>query len=600
MKRSLVCIALFTAAAHAAFAESITGLINNDLVFFDSAAPGVILRQVGITGLQAGEDIIGVDFRPRTGGLYGVGVVNAGAADNVRLYLLNPNTGAATAVTAAPFSVTAGALYGTDFNPTVDRIRVVNSAGENFRINPNNGARADTPTNDTDLNPAGQFIDGAAYDRNFNSGLAVANRTTLYGIARSGNRLVTIGGINQSPSPNGGAINTVGAGLGFTISPAAGVGFDISPATNTAFGAWIDDATDQSGLYNVNLTTGAATLIGALGSGGTVALDGLSVAPPLRLLFGANSGSNIARVFDVRTGQFGPRIAAFPAPVRHGIRVASGDINLDGVPDLVFAAGPGSQPQVRIFDGTSNTLIAEFLAYDTTFRGGVFVAVGDVNGDGFGDIVTASGRGIVTEIRSFSGVDRSQLAAFQPFGPTFKGGATVAASDFNLDGIAEIVVGSGPGRAPEVAVFNSTGLISTFFSPFPAGRSGDGLVVAASHSELRPLPAPAVAAITPTIAVGLGRNLAQVKVFTSTSPTILPLAFDPHPQKVILAFPGFQPGGVRVALGDVNGDGVADLIAVPGPGSLSTRCRVFDTTTGRQIRTLVPFLGNGAFVAVGK
>ena len=85
-----------------------------------------------------------------------------------------------------------------DFNPTTDRIRVVNSSDENFRINPNNGARADTPTNDTDINPAGNAIAAVAYDRSFETGLAVANRTTLYALSIANNTLVTIGGTPSS------------------------------------------------------------------------------------------------------------------------------------------------------------------------------------------------------------------------------------------------------------------------------------------------------------------------------------------------------------------------------------------------------------------
>src|SRR3954470_11243602 len=88
---------------------------------------------------------------------------------------------------------------GVDFNHTVDRIRIVNDGDENARINPDTGGRADAPTNDTDLAPAGQHLRAIAYDRVDND---PATPTTLYGISRNQRGVVTIGGLNSTPSPN--------------------------------------------------------------------------------------------------------------------------------------------------------------------------------------------------------------------------------------------------------------------------------------------------------------------------------------------------------------------------------------------------------------
>ncbi|PYR72850.1 MAG: hypothetical protein DMF86_22215, partial [Acidobacteria bacterium] len=98
------------------------------LVQFDSLTPGALQRVVVISGLQAGERIGGIDFRPRTGQLYGLGIVD-GATDTIRVYRIDPLTGAATLIPGStPFTVTNGDDYGLDFNPTVDRIRVTNDA----------------------------------------------------------------------------------------------------------------------------------------------------------------------------------------------------------------------------------------------------------------------------------------------------------------------------------------------------------------------------------------------------------------------------------------------------------------------------------------
>src|SRR5262245_52319954 len=245
-KLGLVVISMFAGlllAASPAGAATIYAVAGpNFLLQFDSATPGTIDHVAIITGLQAGERIEGIDFRPRTGQLYGLGIVD-GATDTICVYTINPRTGVATLIPGSTsFSVTNGSGYGVDFNPTTDRIRVTNDGDENFRINPNNGARSDSPTNDTDINPAGNQIEGVAYDRNYDTGLAAANRTTLYGISVTNSALVTIGGINQSPSPNGGAVMNSQT-LGVTLSAAGEVGFDIPAASSIGFASLRSNAT---------------------------------------------------------------------------------------------------------------------------------------------------------------------------------------------------------------------------------------------------------------------------------------------------------------------------------------------------------------------
>ena len=135
----------------------------NHLISFDSATPGTITSDVTITGLGAGELIDGADIRPATGQLYALGITDNGAARSGQIYTINTTTGAATAVGVA-FSAALSDTdsWGFDFNPAVDRIRIVDGLnGGNFRVNPNNGTLAATDTNLT----AGSLIDGVAYDR---------------------------------------------------------------------------------------------------------------------------------------------------------------------------------------------------------------------------------------------------------------------------------------------------------------------------------------------------------------------------------------------------------------------------------------------------
>ena len=122
-----------------ASAETLWGVTSTgELITFDSATPGTVTT-VPITGMQAGETLLGIDQRPATGQLYGLGSTN-------RLYLIDPATGVATAVSAAPFAALDGTAFGFDFNPTVDAIRVVSNNEQNFRLNPNTGAIAGQAT----------------------------------------------------------------------------------------------------------------------------------------------------------------------------------------------------------------------------------------------------------------------------------------------------------------------------------------------------------------------------------------------------------------------------------------------------------------------
>ena len=123
------------------------GLTNsNQLLTFDSATPGTISSSVAITGLAGGESVVGIDSRPATGQLYAIGLVDDGATRTGRIYTLNPNTGAATQVGNAPWSTTLSdtEFVGFNFNPNVDRIRITNRDGQNFRVHPDTGVLAGT------------------------------------------------------------------------------------------------------------------------------------------------------------------------------------------------------------------------------------------------------------------------------------------------------------------------------------------------------------------------------------------------------------------------------------------------------------------------
>ena len=240
--------------------------VANNLIRFTSTAPGTVVSSKPITGLAnaSGETIAGFDYRPINTTLY---AVTSDTANVGRLYTIDIATGAATlksVLAADPADVTApdaglsGTSFGVDFNPVADRLRVVSNTGQNFRINVSTGL----VTTDTTLNPGTPAVTGVAYTNN----LPGAISTTLYDIDTTADTLSI-----QSP-PNNGTLVSVGS-LG--VDASAVVGFDIQTVgvTNTAYASLVVGGT--TGLYQINLVTGAATLIGAEGA----AIRALAITP---------------------------------------------------------------------------------------------------------------------------------------------------------------------------------------------------------------------------------------------------------------------------------------------------------------------------------
>ena len=149
-----------------------------------------------------------------------------------------------------------------------------------------------------------------------------------------------------------------------------------------------------------------------------------------------------------------------------GASIAVGDVNNDGSKEIVTGAGLGGGPHVRVFSRQGQVL-SQFFAYDLNFRGGVNVAVGDVNNDRNKEIVTGAGPGGGPHVRVFTSTGKV-LKQFFAFDPETRFGLQVSVGDMTGDGQAEILVGQNKGAAPETRVFNSRQeLVKTFtvFSP---------------------------------------------------------------------------------------------------------------------------------------
>lgn len=250
-------------------AETLYGLGSGNFIFnFNSASPGTISTPVAVTGL-GGSTLLGIDYRPADSTLYAVG-----SGDKV--FAINPATGVATDVTAASLLGTAvggglgsGTEFGIDFNPVVNRLRIVSDADKNLRVfgaSENVDASLTYQAADPNfgVNPN---ITAVAYtnpDTNPGTG------TTLYGLDTGLNVLV-----KHNTAPGFQDLQTIGA-LGVDFAGASG--FDIS-ISGTAFGGFYNSGLGNSQLYTIDLGTGAATLVGSIGSG-TQVLDLAAVPEP--------------------------------------------------------------------------------------------------------------------------------------------------------------------------------------------------------------------------------------------------------------------------------------------------------------------------------
>jgi hypothetical protein len=335
------------AASATVFGLTSTG----NLISFGAESPATLLSNIAITGLGPGESLVGMDFRPATGQLFGLSI-DAGSMG--RVYTLNTATGAATVLTMTPFALT-GTDFGFDFNPAVDRIRIVSNTGQNLRANPNDGARVGA--GDTALT-GGSVVVGSAYDRNFSTGGlpgATASVTTLFGIDSMTNRLVQQGGVDGSPSPDLGAITDVGL-LG--VDPSSEIGFDIHGNTGVAAASLVVAPATTSSLYAIDLATGAATLVGPIGSG--LVVRGLAIqTPPPTVAFATTSGGSLVSFLPSTPGtilSLNPITGLQAGDVIRGIdfRPATQDL-------VALASGAAPAGSARLYRINTTTAVATLL-----------------------------------------------------------------------------------------------------------------------------------------------------------------------------------------------------------------------------------------------
>jgi subtilisin family serine protease len=186
----------------------------------------------------------------------------------------------------------------------------------------------------------------------------------------------------------------------------------------------------------------------------------------------ASAGSAQIQIFNNK-GVLKNKFLAGSKEWRGGLNVASGNIDGKSGSEIIVGYGPGSEPQVRIYN-TDGKLIGVFLAYEKKFRGGVNVAVANLDGrkdHNKAEIIVAPGTGREPMIKIFN--NRAKLKnQFLGYGRNWQGGVQLSAGDINSDGISEIVLSAYRGAAPQVRIFEMAGMILESFYAFAENFNG--------------------------------------------------------------------------------------------------------------------------------
>lgn len=324
---------------------------GNAVVTLDAGSPGSVGDEHTITGLDIGEALVAIDFRPSTGGLYALGLTS-------RLYRIDTSTGVATPIGTGPLvPPLSGSQFDLEIDPVADVARITSDADQNLTVDLATGlATAGTflDYDATDPNSgADPLIAAAAYSGNF----AGASAATLFAIDTGLDRLVRIGGVGGTPSADLGQIFTVGA-LGANVTSLAG--FDVTPLGG-AFAAVTTQGAPASELVRIDLTTGALDPLGSIGTLAPV-LD-LAVRFPAPQVFAVTSTNAL-----IAFAPGDPAVLTVNVPIT-GIGSGEDVVGIDFRPSTGELVALGSTDTLYVVDPTTGIATAAAASFTPSLSG---------------------------------------------------------------------------------------------------------------------------------------------------------------------------------------------------------------------------------------
>ncbi len=591
--------------------------LGTALVRFNTAEPGTVfpVPLVPVAGLSSGERLVGIDYRPATGQLFGLGY-RPGEVSSIQLYRLDPQSNVATPV-GDPIDIlplSSSDHFGFDFDPTTDRIRVVTESDLNFRLNPNDGTvdGIDPPYPlPPGLEPPSPSVTAAAFTNSFGQDPGLP--TTLYTLDATTDTLSVQFPVNSATQTQTLPVQIGTVALDFSVVNGFDIPSNVRVATSgqlaPGFGyALLSLSTEAVGLFSIDLSTGEATALGSVG--GFSDFAGLTLAqtpvgtvsfgehvyavtegtPSVLITLNRSEGSTGAASVTVSLGAggtAGSADATLPVTATFGDGETSTDVLVTIADDTLVE---GTESLVLTLTNPTNGLVLGNSNVAT-----VVITDNDV-GVSFGApvyAVTEGAPGVLITLNRSEGSMTGAASVAVSLGV----GGTAGAADATLPvtatfGEGETITDVLVPITDDALVEGTESLVLTLTDPTNGLLLGDPHVATVTITD-NDIPVPPIAPMKPAVVsfvvgTGVGGN-PSVAVFDASGA----LRFE------LSAFAGGFVGGVAVALGDVTRDGVDDVVV--GTASGSSHVKVFDGVSGAEVRSFLAFAGfaGGVSVAAG-
>lgn len=332
---------------------------------------------------------------------------------------------------------------------------------------------------------------------------------------------------------------------------------------------------------------------------GMMALVNTQPETPIYVASAESGGGPAVSVFNSLDNSILSTFFAFEESFTGGVQTAVADVNNDGISDLIVGAGPGGGPRVAVFNGATNftTTLLDFFAFATDFRGGVDIAGGDFNADGFADIVVGAGPGGGPQVNIFDGRTGNVLTQFFAYDSSFRGGVTVAVGDIDGSGFNSVITGAGAGGGSHVKTWQNSRFFMADEAPILPGNQSIFMNLTGQFMAYESAYTGGV-----NVAVGLNAGVSEggfYRILTGTitgAPRVTVWGADGHHSMdmanselsfelltTFFAFDSTETSGVRVASVAVSNG--SDFLAATGSGT-STRVKRFSLLPGANEPTL--------------